>query len=165
MKIRQPSLYTAAVFFVLLGCGQKQEATSRDQQAAIIAGVWNVEFTLRFPLRPWHMPQQQTVRGQISLLEDSSLREAKGLSGRPTHVGTYNVRFDAFELTIPAKSDIPEIVGIISPSDSVEFVLQPDSDEPLKMSGHLAGDSIAGVWTYNQSRVLSASGDFVMRHP
>jgi hypothetical protein len=129
--------------------------------ARLLDGTWVVDFTLESPLLPGRMPRQQTLRGQVALLRNASLTGA-GLSGRPTHSGTYAASFRPFGFEIDGRQ-LPALEARASASHSVEIRLQPGGPAGVWMRGLLTGDSVAGTWRYDHDRGGIASGRFVMR--
>lgn len=153
------------LLLVLGACGPRGDAAREPTNARAIDGVWAVDFTLESPLLPGHMPPRQTLSGRMALLVDPSLDGRADLSGPPTHSGSYTARFRPFGFEIDGGPEVPALEARFSASDSVEIALQPGGPG-VRMRGVLAGDSVAGTWTYDHDRGGIASGRFVMRrHP
>lgn len=145
-------------------CTAPSRAGEEPAGARMLDGLWAVEFIVETPLRPGHPPPQRSVRGEVALLHDSALHpRPTGLSGPPTHSGSYTTRFRPLGFEVRETGAVPALLARLSPADSVEIALQPDHEDPLLMRGSLAGDSIAGRWSYYQRRGGAASGSFVMR--
>ena len=143
------------------------ERSRPDSEAAdldALDGTWVTSFTLESHLVGEAGPRERTVSGEIALLRNPSLAGEPGLSGSATHSGTYAARLRPFGFEIRRSHDAPTLVARLTPRDSVEIVLEPDGESPLRMAGVLAGDSIAGKWWYSPHRGGSASGRFSMRH-
>jgi hypothetical protein len=129
----------------------------------VLDGVWTVEFTLTSPLLPGHMPRSQRIAGELALLRNTSLADHAGLSGRPTHSGTYDARFIPFGFDVNPGREAPALEARLAGGDSVEVTLQPGSAAAFRMRGLLAGDSVVGEWAFDHERGGAASGSFVMR--
>jgi hypothetical protein len=162
-----PSIRILLPLLLALGaCGPRADAHREPADARALDGLWAVDFTLESPLLPGHMPPQHTLRGQLALLVNGSLGERPDLSGPPTHSGSYTTRFRPFGFEIDGGPEVPALEARFSAGDSVEITLQPGSSAGVRMRGVLAGDSVAGTWTYDHDRGGIASGRFVMRrHP
>lgn len=129
-----------------------------------LTGVWSAELVLTRPLlgRP-DSAQSGTARGRIALLREDRLREAPGLTGAPTHVGTHALALARFGFEPRSRGDAPGVVARWVRPDSVELAWEsPDTDETFSIRGHLAGDSITGRWHYG-NRVTGAAGRVRMR--
>ncbi|HET7461854.1 MAG TPA: hypothetical protein VFJ82_11430 [Longimicrobium sp.] len=152
-----------ALLPALAACVPHRGAEREPADARLLDGVWTVEFMLDTPLLPGHMPRQPALRGQMALLRNASLSGADGLSGRPTHSGSYAARFRPFGFEIDDGGVVPGLEARVTPGDSVEIALQPEGPAGVRMRGVLAGDSVAGTWLYDHARAGVASGRFVMR--
>jgi hypothetical protein len=142
------------------------EPSRRDEapaDAEALDGAWVTTFRLESHLLGEATQQERTVGGEIALLRNPSLSAEPRLSGFPTHSGSYAASFRPFGFEIRGSRDAPALVARLGAADSVEVVLQPDGEAPLRMAGVLAGDSVAGRWWYAQHRGGSASGSFSMR--
>jgi len=160
----QPArLGITAMLLALAACTPPGGAARAPADARLLDGAWTVDFTLESPLLPGHMPRQHALRGRLALLRNASLADAGGLSGRPTHSGSYDTRFHPFGFEIEGGGVVPALEARVAPGDTVEITLQPGGSAGVRMRGVLAGDSVAGTWLYDHARAGVASGRFVMR--
>jgi hypothetical protein len=150
------------VLFAVTGC-KASRSDEESANAAALTGTWVVDFTLESHVAPGPLPLERTVRGEIVLLQNPSLSREAGLRGEPTHSGSYTARFRAFGFEMSGGHEVPALIARLAPSDSVEIVLQPDREAPLRLAGILSGDSVTGRWSYASYRGGGASGRFVMR--
>ena len=152
-----------AVLLLLAACAPSRGDAREPANAGRLDGAWTVDFTLESPLLPGRMPPRHTLRGQMALLRNADLANEGGLSGRPTHSGSYAARFHPFGFEIEDARLVPTLEARVTPRDSVEITLQPGDPAGVRMTGVLAGDTIAGTWIYDRYRAGVASGRFVMR--
>ena len=152
-----------AACLALAACGAADRGAPEPADAGRLDGVWAVEFTLESPLLPGRMPPSRTVSGEVALLHDAALPGIGTLSGRPTHTGSFATRFSPFGFELPGGGRVPVLAARLATGDTVEIALQPDDGARVRMSGVLAGDSVAGGWWYEHDRAGAASGRFVMR--
>jgi hypothetical protein len=131
--------------------------------AAALSGKWVADFTLESQAAPGPIRSERTVRGEMVLLPNSSLSPEAGIRGVPTHSGSYTARFGAFGFELSGGHEVPTLIGRLFRGDSVEIVLQPDREAPLRLAGVLSGDSVTGRWSYDSYRGGGASGRFVMQ--
>lgn len=150
------------MLLALAACGSPPPARE-PADAHRLDGEWTVDFTLESPLLPGRMPPDTTVRGRIALLRNATLAANDGLSGRPTHSGSYAASFRPFGFETGGAA--PALEARLGEADSVEITLQPGGDAAVHLHGVLAGDSVAGTWMYDHYRAGMASGRFVMRRP
>lgn len=148
------------LLLALAGCGASRPR-EEPADAAALTGNWTAVFTLESHAAPGPIPSGP-VRGEIVLLPDASLLPEAGLHGAPTHVGSYELRFRPFGFEMSGGRDVPALVARLVRDDSVEIVLQPDREAPLRLAGVLSGDSVTGRWSFASYRGGSASGRFVM---
>lgn len=160
---RPARLAALALLPALAACVPPPAAEREPADARLLDGVWTVEFRLETPLLPGHMPRQPALRGRMALLRNAWLAHGGGLSGRPTHAGSYDARFRPFGFEIGGGSAVPALEARVTPGDSVEIALQPGAPAGVRMRGVLAGDSVAGTWLYDHARGGAAAGRFVMR--
>jgi hypothetical protein len=158
---------TAAILLPLLilamSACERSRPNAPPADAGALDGEWVADFRLESHLLGGAAPPEGTVHGDIALLRNSSLSADPRLSGLPTHSGTYALSFEPFGFEIRRSDDAPTVAARLGTKDSVEVVLQPDGQTPLRMAGVLSGDSVAGQWWYSQHRGGSASGGFRMR--
>ena len=129
-----------------------------------LTGVWSAELVLTRPMlgRP-DSATAGAARGRIALLREDRLREAPGLTGAPTHVGTHTLSLRRFGFEPGQRGDMPGGVARWVPPDSVELAFEsPGGGEAFTIRGRLAGDSITGRWHYS-TRVTGAAGRVTMR--
>jgi len=157
---RTPIRFVALL--ALAACTGPAREARQPVNAALLDGAWTVDFSLESPLLPGHMPRRRTLRGELALLHDAALAGADGLSGLPTHAGSYAARFAPFGFEIDGGRVMPVLEARVAGS-AVEISLQPGDPSGVRMSGVLAGDSVAGTWRYDRYRAGAASGRFVMR--
>jgi hypothetical protein len=159
---RTIALVPLALLMVTVACAPPRGG-EEPPGAEAVDGVWTAEFAIESPLLPGHMPREETISGELALLRNSSLARTAALSGPPTHSGSYAARFRPFGFEIDGGREIPTLVARFFATDSLEITLQPDGEDAVWMKGVLAGDSIAGHWSYAPFRGGSASGRFIMR--
>lgn len=166
MQRKRTTVY-AALLLLLSSCETDGRSTEGQRGALpeAIDGLWTLEVIEESPFRPEHRSPPRSVSGEVALLRNASLDRVEGLSGAPTHSGTYAAQFRPFGFELPREGETPALVARISALDSVALVLQPEREDPVRMRGVYAGDSIAGRWTYYRHRGAGGSGRFVMRRP
>lgn len=157
------TIRTLPLLLALAACAPARGDAREPANAGVLDGAWTVDYTLEAPLLPGRMPREKTLRGRLALLRNASLANAAGLSGPPTHSGSYDTRFAPFGFEIEGGRVVPALEARVNASDSVEITLQPGEPAGVRMTGVLAGDSIAGTWVYDHYRAGVASGRFVMR--
>jgi hypothetical protein len=151
------------LILAVAGCESSRPGEAPVDTSAL-DGAWVTSFTLESHLVGEARLQEQTIRGEIALLRNPLVSTEPGLSGSPTHSGTYAARLRPFGFEIRGSHDPPTVVARLGARDSVEIVLQPNGESPVRMAGVLTGESITGRWWYAPHRGGSASGRFSMRH-
>jgi hypothetical protein len=162
--MRRSTTISISVLILVLAACESSRPVEEPVDTGVLDGAWVTRLTLESHLLGRAGPQERTVAGDIALLRNPSLATEPGLSGSPTHSGTYAARLRPFGFEIRRNHDPPTVVARLGPRDSVEIVLQPNGESPVRMAGVLTGDSITGRWWYAPHRGGSASGRFSMRH-
>jgi hypothetical protein len=143
--------------------------------AARLTGTWDITLILErsIALRDSARGHERMVAGTIAFTENRSSDLEAADFGVVTHKGVYDLDLSSFRL--PPASDSHNQVAIartavvhpaqgnIAGDDSLFVVLNPgDSQLSVRLTGTLAGDTIAGSWVAEFVR-SQASGRFVMR--
>ena len=146
---------------LLAGCGAGVRPGSADRPERL-DGRWAMVLRLEEPIQLLGDTAAGPVRGELSLIDNRAVRSAPGLAGRPTHYGVYAADFAPFGFAAGV-GRVPTAVARLLGADSVEIALDPEGERAVVLAGRLAGDSVAGHWSYEWGRTTGAAGRFVMR--
>ena len=164
MTTRFPPMRALLPLLALLAaCGGTAGGLARADRPERLDGRWSLALRLEEPfLLHGDTAAAGTVRGEIALIDDSLVRAAPELGGRPTHYGVYAADFARFGFAASADG-VPTAVARLLAADSVEIALEPEAGRAVVLAGRLTGDSVAGHWRYEWGRSTGAAGRFVMR--
>ena len=165
-------LLAALMVAAVLGCTPDDTAVrSRVLDAAAahrLVGTWDVAFLLDPAQAIATSARAATpVAGTLVFAEDHYGRIAAAELSGPTHDGVYDVDFQPFGFSTREQGAVPVVVARVTPAgagDSLYVVLSPGTPRfAVRMTGTLAGDSAAGVWSAAAFSAGGGSGRFAMR--
>jgi hypothetical protein len=141
-------------------------AGAGSEAARSLTGAWEASFTADPDQIGTAGRRLPPVPVELVLMENGWLGSVAGLSGEPTHYGTFTADFRPLGFDPRAAGEVPSIAAAVVGRDSVELVLQPTaSPTPLTAAGHVVGDSVVGRWWHSAGRGAGISGSFRMiRH-
>lgn len=150
------------------GCGFARSERAEDSAAArALVGTWDVRFQ-RPPgtrdrvegVRPPSPPA--AVHGVLAFVADDHVDGTDELPD-PTNVGTFDATFQPFGFEPGDPARAPVALARAWGRDSVVVLLGPGGDRPgLRLRGAWVGQSLVGTWSLVSTRMLGASGTFVM---
>lgn len=162
------ALLVAGMLALLAGCddGHAASAAVDSPEANRLDGSWTIELRiLRLGFAPVNGRERgaRTVRGEIVLVANHWLRRSEELP-RPTHYGTYDIDFRAFDFDPRHGGELPRVAARVRGRDSIDVVLEPDDPrESVELHGAWRGDSIVGEWSLEPVRAGGdAAGSFTM---
>ncbi|HET7456176.1 MAG TPA: hypothetical protein VFJ74_00890 [Gemmatimonadaceae bacterium] len=160
----------AAAAVLWAGCGFSRSQRAEDSAAArTLVGTWDGRFQ-RAPETPARAgrvrsPPAPTVHGVFAFVANDRVDGTEELPD-PTNVGTYDAEFEplGFEPGDPGR--VPVALARAWGHDSVVVLLGPGGDRPgMRLHGAWMGQSLVGTWSLVDTRMLGASGTFVLtRH-
>ena len=152
MRITLTSVALGALVLACIGATKSRQPDSSD-----LGGSWQLL------LSGSQSDDTSHTSGEVALLPGSWIDRANLVSVKSYEIyGIYDVDFSPFDFDCRPKSGVPLVGARSLGSDSVELVLNPQTDHGgVVLQGHRSRDGIAGFWY--ERREGGRTGSFIMR--